>query len=65
MSLELYVLYVKNWIESLKREEGQDLSEYAVLVGIIVVLVVATLLLIGPEINRIFNELLAQLQAVP
>jgi len=65
MSLELYVMYVKNWIESLKREEGQDLSEYAVLVGIIVVLVVATLLLLGPEINRIFNELLTQLQAVP
>jgi Flp pilus assembly pilin Flp len=65
MSLELYVMYVKNWIESLKREEGQDLSEYAVLVGIIVVLVVATLPLLGPEINRIFNELLTQLQAVP
>lgn len=64
MSIMLCVLYVQNWLESLKREEGQDLAEYAILVGIIAVLVVATILLIGPEINRIFKLLLTQLQGV-
>jgi Flp pilus assembly pilin Flp len=38
-------------------DSGLELSEYAIMAGIIIVLVVATILLIGGHINRIFQAL--------
>lgn len=60
-----YYLYVKNWMETtLRREEGQDLSEYAILLGIIAVLVVGAILAIGPQLTVIFQRLQEQLGSV-
>ncbi len=47
----------------LKREEGQDLVEYALLLGLIALVVVAALVLAGPAINTIWNNIVTQLQA--
>lgn len=47
------------------RERGATAVEYGLLVGLIAVAIVATLLLLGPELTRIFGEVLAALQQVP
>ena len=41
-------LEINNWIESLKREEGQTLAEYALLLALIAIVVVAVVGLAGP-----------------
>lgn len=58
-----YYLYLQNWIEEkLRPQEGQDLSEYAILVGIVAVIVVGTILAIGGKLNEIFQKLLGVLE---
>ncbi len=46
-------------------EEGQDIAEYVMMLGLILCIVVATVLLIGTEANRIFQEVYAALAGVP
>ncbi|MEH7112645.1 Flp family type IVb pilin [Neobacillus niacini] len=45
-------------------EEGQALVEYGLLVGLLAVAVIATLLLLGPEIDDMFDRILTQLEAI-
>ena len=59
--LTKFYLYLYNLLQS---EEGQDLSEYAILIGLIAVIVVAVILTVGGQINNIFAELSAQLGKV-
>lgn len=40
-----------------KEEEGQALTEYGLLVGLISISVIAALLLIGPRLLIIFNKI--------
>jgi pilus assembly protein Flp/PilA len=40
----------------LQREEGQALAEYALLVGLIAVVVVVAVTLLGTDISSIFNS---------
>ncbi|MBS4196148.1 Flp family type IVb pilin [Lederbergia citri] len=44
-----------------KEEEGQALTEYGLLVGLISIAVIATLLLIGPQLKIIFDQILTAL----
>jgi len=37
------------------REEGQDIAEYAVMLAVILVLVVATVRLVGGNANNVFS----------
>lgn len=46
-------------------DEGQDLAEYAILLGVILVLTVAAVTAIGTDINGIFGRADGQLQKVP
>jgi len=47
-----------NWLRSFARdEEGQDLIEYALLVGLISLVAVAALTLTGTNLNAIFNSI--------
>ena len=46
-------------------EAGQGLTEYALILGGIAILVIVTLLLIGEEIQAIFERVLTDLQDVP
>ncbi len=43
-------------------EEGQDMIEYALLGAFIAIVAVAVLILIGPEIERVYNKILTELQ---
>jgi Flp pilus assembly pilin Flp len=39
-----------------KREEGQDIAEYAVMLAVILVIVIGTIKLIGSNSNQVFSE---------
>jgi pilus assembly protein Flp/PilA len=53
---------MKNLINRFVREEeGQDLIEYGLLIGIITVGCVAVILLIGPKVETYFTDLNAAL----
>ena len=50
-------LEINNWIESLKREEGQTLTEYALLLVLIAIVVVGAVGFLGGRINDIFEQI--------
>jgi Flp pilus assembly pilin Flp len=53
---------VKNLIFKLKDDDkGQDLIEYGLLVGIITVAAIASIKLIGPKVQKYFDDLNALL----
>ena len=53
---------MKNLLNRLVREdEGQDLIEYGLLIGIITVVCIGTILLIGPKVSTYFTDLEAAL----
>ena len=47
----------------LKEEEGQGMTEYGLILGLIVVIAVAVMALFGPQIKNIFNRTGAALDA--
>ena len=55
--LSLYV-YVKNMFEV---EEGQDLIEYALIIGLVVIASIVALQLLGPAISDQFTNISAAL----
>ncbi len=46
---------------AMQKEEGQGMVEYAIIIAGIALAVIATIWLMGPVINNIFNDLLNQL----
>jgi pilus assembly protein Flp/PilA len=50
---------LRDWLElariELRREEGQTMTEYGVLLALIAVVVIAALLVLGPKIKNIFD----------
>jgi pilus assembly protein Flp/PilA len=49
------------YLVGLKREEGQGLAEYALIIVLVSIAVVAALTLVGDEINNVFNSIQEQL----
>lgn len=47
---------------SFQNEKGQDLAEYAILLGLIALLVVVSLTIIGTSISDIFNAIAVAIQ---
>ena len=56
---EVSHMELRNWFElvriQLRREEGQTMTEYGVLLALIAVGVIAVLLVLGPQIKTAFN----------
>ena len=56
---ELYTnaqITIANLVERLtNREEGQDMIEYALLAALISIVAIAVILLIGPQLNSVFQ----------
>jgi len=48
-----------------KDEEGQGMVEYGLIIALVSVVAIAALILLGPEIARIFENVTDQLEAVP
>jgi pilus assembly protein Flp/PilA len=51
--LNLY-LRVRNWFD---REEGQDLAEYALLIGLIALVVILAVTFLGDELSGLFDRI--------
>ena len=51
--LQLY-LWLRNLLQG---EEGQTMAEYALILVLIAIVVIAALLLLGPQIATIFNDI--------
>ena len=51
--------YIKAWLETHlpKDEKGQDLAEYALLIGLIALIVIAAVTLLGNNINAILTAI--------
>ncbi len=47
----------------LPREEGQGLVEYALILVLVAIVVIAILTLLGPEIGNVFSQITSGLQA--
>lgn len=45
-----------------RREEGQDIAEYAVMLAVILVIVVGTIRLIGTNANTVFSNVASSIQ---
>ena len=51
--LNLY-LRVRNWFH---REEGQDLAEYALLIGLIALVVILAVTFLGGQLSALFSRI--------
>jgi len=56
---------IRDWLElariQLRREEGQTMTEYGVLLALIAVIVSASLLVLGPKIAGVFTNVSGKL----
>lgn len=50
--------YKKYLLSTLKQEDGQGMVEYALLVALIAIVVIAVLVLLGPAIAAKFQEII-------
>jgi pilus assembly protein Flp/PilA len=59
-------LVISNLLASLRRddEEGQTLVEYGLLLALIAIVVIAALVVLGPIVSGIFDEIGDSLEAV-
>ena len=51
--------YLKTWMIANKGEKGQDLAEYALLIGLIALVVVAAVTILGTSLTNVFNTIAA------
>ena len=56
--------YIKNWFIERKNEKGQDLAEYALLIGLIALIVIVAVTLLGSQISTIFQNITDALTSV-
>ena len=56
--------YLKSLVAGLRREEGQTMVEYALLVFLISIAAIAVILLIGPRLIDVFQQVVDALTAV-
>ena len=47
---------LKNLVARLEREEGQDMIEYALLAALISIVAIAIILLVGPYLKNLFQD---------
>ncbi len=57
--------YFMTWVRSLKKEQGQDLAEYALLIALIAVALVLVVGALAGGIANIFNVIKYYLQSAP
>ena len=57
--MKLFIEYVKSFV---RKDEGQDLLEYALLVALIALVAVGAVTAAGGAVNQIFNDIAGELQ---
>jgi len=58
------ILKAKGWLEG-RKEEGQGLVEYALIILLIAVVVIVVLVLLGEEVSNIFQSIIDVFQTYP
>ena len=60
------MLFLREWLKTfvVKEEEGQTLIEYALIIVLIAIVVIAALTLLGPTISNVFNNINTNLGGV-
>ena len=58
-------LEINTWIESLKREEGQTLAEYALLLALIAIAVIVAVTALNKQIQNVFERITGELTKMP
>jgi len=58
---KLFGLEVRQMARWLKREEGQGMVEYGLIIALVAIVVIAVLTLLGPAIGNIFSSIIAAL----
>ena len=56
--------YIRSWFIVKKGEKGQDLAEYALLIGLIALIVILVVTLLGQQISTIFENITSVLSTV-
>lgn len=56
--------YIRSWFIVKKGEKGQDLAEYALLLGLIALIVILVVTLLGQQISVVFSNITQGLKAV-
>ena len=51
------VYYIRSWFVIKKGERGQDLAEYALLIGFIALIAVMVVTLFGQQISTVFQNI--------
>ena len=51
------IYYIRSWFVVKKGERGQDLAEYALLIGLIALIVVMVVTLFGQQISIVFQNI--------
>ena len=49
--------YIRSWFMVRKGEKGQDLAEYALLIGLIALVVLLAVTFLGTQIDEIFSRI--------
>ncbi|WP_240842801.1 Flp family type IVb pilin [Acidaminobacter sp. JC074] len=55
------LMMMYNFLLSFKKEDGQGMVEYALIIGLVVIAVIAVLVLLGPAIADQFQEIVDSL----
>ena len=60
------MLFLLEWLKTfvVKEEEGQTLIEYALIIVLIAIVVIAALTILGPTIANVFTKISANLKTV-
>ena len=60
-----YLMNLSEWLNlgriELRREDGQTMTEYGVLLALIAIVVIAALIILGPAIYSIFTSVASQI----
>ena len=54
--------YFLTWLRTMRREEGQDLGEYALLLGVIAIVIVGVIIIFRDAIANVFERVTGVLQ---
>ena len=54
------MILVQNVLSSLKREEGQGMAEYGLILALIAVIVIVALNVLGPQIASLLTDVAAE-----
>jgi pilus assembly protein Flp/PilA len=57
--------YLKTLLSAKKGEKGQDLAEYALLIGLIALIVVVAVTILGTEISTTFSAIASEVGGWP